>query len=414
MEQSESSLFGIIEPFISKSKNLDDDCSKEYRGSSINQHATLSLFFPTDAGIQTFSFDRPFVDKRLEPRPLANGFSCSNDDSQDTSALLDGALLDATHPSPSFEAHRKLCSLPQPSSIASAKTPCGTRGNRDTTRNDFSNLSQSKRCELSHKNAREVQLEPWPLANDSPCSDDEFREISAFLDGALLDATAASPSFEAHSKLRGSPEATHLTPTHSQSGMSSIRVAKINQLSNLPQTKRRKLSNNSPSEEQHSQFNEHHDSLWREQFQKLIAFKECSGHCFVPVQYSENRQLARWVKRQRHEYKMFQDGKTSATDSNRIQSLESIGFVWDAHASRWHEKWEELVAYKKRQGHCNMPSHDSEYPQLSSWVKSQRRQYKLFQSNMPSNMTSARMDALNSIGFSWTSQQQQKASKLKR
>eukprot|EP00980_Cylindrotheca_fusiformis_P011594 scaffold2744_cov136-Cylindrotheca_fusiformis.AAC.11 len=404
MERLQSPLFSK-EPFLSKPKNLDADCNKEHRREpTINHHAMLSLFFPTDARIRTFSFDRPFVDERLEPRRLANGFSCSNDETQETSDFLDGALLDATSSSPSFEAHRELWSLPQPPSIASAKTKNGTSTKRDATRNSFFNLSQPKRRKLSHNNASEEQLDPWPWANESSCSDDEIQEISAFLDGALLDATSPSPCFEAHSKLRGSPEAPLLpTATNTQS-TSGNRDATINQVSNLSQTKRCRMSDDRTNEEQFSQFNEHHDSLWREQFQKLVDFKEDAGHCCVPVQYSENRQLARWVKRQRHEYKMFQEGKASATDSKRIQLLESIGFVWDAHASRWHEKWEELAAYKKRKGHCNMASNDSKYPQLSSWVKCQRRQYKLFHSNMPSNMTSARMAALNSIGFSWSSQ----------
>eukprot|EP00980_Cylindrotheca_fusiformis_P011595 scaffold2744_cov136-Cylindrotheca_fusiformis.AAC.12 len=463
MEQFQSSLFSI-KPFLPESKSLDDDCCKEHRReSSINEHAVRSLFFPADVQSQTFSFDRPFVDERLEPRPLANDSSCSTADMQETSAFLDVALLNATStspsfeahttlwsqlgtpriastriqsdnlsnsdatrndfsnlsqpkrrklsqdntnqerpeqwPLPSFEAHKKLWSLPQQSSIACSKTKSSTSGNRDATGNDFSNLSLPRRRKLSHKNASEEQIDPWPWTNDSSCSDDEIQDISIFLHGALLDATSPSPCLEAHSKLRHSPETTHLTSTNTQCCTSGNKDAAINQVSNLPQTKRRRLCDQNTNEEQFSQFNEYHDSLWRDQFLKLVDFKENTGHCCVPVQYSKDRQLARWVKRQRHEYKMLQEGKASAIDRKRIQLLESIGFVWDAHASRWQQKWEELVAYKKREGHCNMASHDSKYPQLSSWVKSQRRQYKLFHSNMPSNMTSARMAKLNSIGY---------------
>lgn len=158
-------------------------------------------------------------------------------------------------------------------------------------------------------------------------------------------------------------------------------------------------------EEAAVRFGQHNDARWHQQFRTLLKFKEKSGHCCVPITCADDPILARWVKRQRYQYKRFQEGKASATDINRIQLLESIGFIWDAHAAAWQEKWNELAAFKRVNGHCDMPAHDPHNVQLSSWVKCQRRQYKLFQAGKPSHMSLQRINALGSLGFTWKSPQ---------
>eukprot|EP00980_Cylindrotheca_fusiformis_P013546 scaffold3451_cov109-Cylindrotheca_fusiformis.AAC.2 len=139
-----------------------------------------------------------------------------------------------------------------------------------------------------------------------------------------------------------------------------------------------------------------HDALWFDQFRKLSYFKEKSGHCCVPISF-EDQLLARWVKRQRYQFKKHQEGKPSHTNLQRIQMLNSIGFIWDKHSAAWQEKFNELVAFQEGRGHCNVDNH-----QLSNWAKCQRRQYKLFRLGRPSSMTMERIKALNSIGFAWT------------
>ena len=59
------------------------------------------------------------------------------------------------------------------------------------------------------------------------------------------------------------------------------------------------------------------------------------------------------------------------------------------------------MAYKERHGHCNVPSNYSEDPALGSWVKSQRRNYKLLRQGLPSNMTRERFSQLQALGFEW-------------
>lgn len=166
--------------------------------------------------------------------------------------------------------------------------------------------------------------------------------------------------------------------------------------------KRARLSIVAHRDESISRFSQHQDALWREQLVKLVQFKEQFGHCGIPISFSQDMTLARWVKRQRYQYKKYHQGKVCAINASRMQSLESIGFVWDAHSAAWQEKFGELTLYKQAFGHCDVPSFDVNNVQLSTWVKCQRRQYKLRIAGKSSNMTASRIQELDSLGFLWS------------
>lgn len=140
---------------------------------------------------------------------------------------------------------------------------------------------------------------------------------------------------------------------------------------------------------------------WTDRYNDLVAFKQACGHCCVPHTYKENLPLARWVKRQRYQYKLMMEGKSSTMTSERIQVLEGIGFIWDSQGAAWNERLLELKEFRRAHRHCNVPSNFQGNPQLATWVKCQRRQYKLHKEGKTSNMTSERIQSLEDIGFEW-------------
>ena len=82
----------------------------------------------------------------------------------------------------------------------------------------------------------------------------------------------------------------------------------------------------------------------------------------------------------------------------RVSELSKAGFIWDSHNAAWEERYDELLHYWKRNGHCNIKS--SSCPgELYIWVKAQRRQQLL---NL---MTKEREAKLDAIGFNWNRQQ---------
>ncbi|KAL3936620.1 MAG: hypothetical protein SGBAC_008097 [Bacillariaceae sp.] len=166
--------------------------------------------------------------------------------------------------------------------------------------------------------------------------------------------------------------------------------------------KRQKLCRQleSADEESIARFRPYQENQWLIQFKKLIDFKMRTGHCCVPHSFPEDPVLARWVKRQRYQYKKLNENDpTSTMTTHRIEELEAVGFVWHSHAAAWLEKLNELKTFKESTGHCNVPSHFPANVQLSTWVKCQRRQYKLYISGASSNMTIQRFQSLERLGF---------------
>ena len=170
-----------------------------------------------------------------------------------------------------------------------------------------------------------------------------------------------------------------------------------------PQSQGSSMNEDGPEElaNKNNSFRSYQAEQWTDRFEELCSFSRKNGHCQVPHSFAENPALARWVKRQRYQYKLKQDGKASTMTDERVEVLEKIGFVWDSHEASWEERKMELKVYKDIHGNCNVPSNYSKNKKLSVWVKRQRRQYKFFLAGKPSNMSRDRIDQLETLGFEW-------------
>jgi len=152
-------------------------------------------------------------------------------------------------------------------------------------------------------------------------------------------------------------------------------------------------------EQQQKRFNKHQCKQWTLKFHELLAFKERMGHCNVPHGYKDNLALAMWVKRQRHQYNLMVEKKTSTLTGERIKLLEKIGFVWNCLETAWEQHFQDLRHFVMRTGHCAVPSTYKRNPRLASWVVTQRRQCKLLEDGKQSSMTRKRLEKLKQIGF---------------
>lgn len=79
------------------------------------------------------------------------------------------------------------------------------------------------------------------------------------------------------------------------------------------------------------------NATWCEHLAELKAFKEKYHHSNVPVQYAANPQLAVWVKCQRRQFKLYQQGKPSVMSPERFRELESLGFQWELRKRKVRE-----------------------------------------------------------------------------
>jgi hypothetical protein len=149
-----------------------------------------------------------------------------------------------------------------------------------------------------------------------------------------------------------------------------------------------------------SSYKPHQSGQWHKNFEALCEFRTKHGHCNVPPRYQNNSSLWRWIKRQRYQYKLKHERfKDHSIADDRVAALEGIGFVWDSQGTLWMDRLNELAEFRRVRGHCNVPSKYPANHQLSTWVKCQRRQYKLYRNGNNSNMTIDRIQALDNLGF---------------
>jgi len=150
------------------------------------------------------------------------------------------------------------------------------------------------------------------------------------------------------------------------------------------------------------------DEAWDRRFDELAAYKEKYGDCLVPKRRERNKQLKLWVDTQRKEYRLFKEGKKSRMTKKRIEKLDGIGFKWKVDLSgahvddeAWDHRFNELAAYEEKHGDCLVPQRYKPNKQLATWVKTQRKQYRLLQEGKTSSMTDERIAQLEDIGFKW-------------
>ncbi len=130
-------------------------------------------------------------------------------------------------------------------------------------------------------------------------------------------------------------------------------------------------------------------AVWEENFLLLNSFKEANGHCNVPARYLENQILATWICTQRYDYKKHR------MSQDRINKLNSIGFIWDLIDKSWENSFFKLCKFKEINGHCNVPKRYANDPSLARWVMTQRKSYK------DGKLSEKRIKKLNEICFQW-------------
>ena len=142
---------------------------------------------------------------------------------------------------------------------------------------------------------------------------------------------------------------------------------------------------------------EKNERKWLEMFEALKVFKQKYGNCLVPNYCSENVKLGIWVKTQRYQYRLLNEGKPAKISNERIMLLNSVGFVWDVskmieeeHRKDWDRNLHRVKLFKLEHGHCNIPSKfEKGNNGLGAWMCRQRAHYRLKQSGLRSSMTTS-------------------------
>eukprot|EP00978_Attheya_sp_CCMP212_P009556 scaffold22614_cov53-Attheya_sp.AAC.2 len=136
---------------------------------------------------------------------------------------------------------------------------------------------------------------------------------------------------------------------------------------------------------------------WDQRFQELVDFKNVNGHTNVIV---ASGPLGSWIARQRREVRLFKEGNAALMTRDRLDKLESVGFKFSCQTP-WDQRFQELVEFKKVNGHTNVSSHSGA---LGMWAAHQRTHRRLWKEGKATTLTSDRRNRLESIGFIFSSQ----------
>jgi len=142
---------------------------------------------------------------------------------------------------------------------------------------------------------------------------------------------------------------------------------------------------------------------WERHIRDLKAFKKEHGHCHVPLRYPPNPYLGHWVNRVR------QRKNRGKLTEERIRLLEGLGFSWvrKLHGVQvpWEQRINDLKAFKKEHGHCNVSARYRPNPALGRWVANLR------QRNKRGTLAEDKIRILDALGFCWVRQEMPKPRK---
>lgn len=135
------------------------------------------------------------------------------------------------------------------------------------------------------------------------------------------------------------------------------------------------------------------EANWEEGYAALSNFKNQYNHCDVPQAYKvQNFSLGSWVSRLRQSQSLLTD--------ERKKRLDQLGFSWNLADEKWDFGFSQLLAFMKREGHCNPPkSHSEQNFKLGNWVHYQRTNSE--------TLHQSRIAKLNEINFIWNPFEQQ-------
>ena len=124
------------------------------------------------------------------------------------------------------------------------------------------------------------------------------------------------------------------------------------------------------------------ETRWLERFQDYVSLQDSSDP-------ADRRKRTLWASAQR--------GMRDKLQGFQIALLQGIDFDWTRlHTAKhlpWQSRYAELVAYKERFGHCEVPAKWPENSTLGMWVSVQRLK--------KANLTPSRIKQLDAIGFVW-------------
>ena len=140
------------------------------------------------------------------------------------------------------------------------------------------------------------------------------------------------------------------------------------------------------------------DYYFEKNYALCLAYYREHGNLEVSSKYvaPDGTKLGAWVHALRSATKSRSTKRAELTELQKAR-LEEIGFVWDGrHTTTWERSYQAAVAYKKKNGHLDIPVAyiTDDGVRLGRWIRRQREVYY-------TTLSEERKAKLNKLGMVW-------------
>lgn len=280
------------------------------------------------------------------------------------------------------------------SDSSSSSSPCESNGQLDCTKIADATNEQSVPCESKIQSGRppdnDKSANDIMQANPCACESDVMIQSDAHV--------AATSSRLNHSSGEKTGEYATIDEGNMAEKRDSLTVNRNVSITKVQES----FSDYSRAGHGHM---EQLDHAFEEKLALLLECKKRYGNFTITSKAEEKYLCLRsWVAQQRQDYKHGDINK------QRREALERVGFPWNGRDARKKEQWEsrfrQLLDFKEKQGHCNVPFYSSEYRTLSNWANRQKTAYrKILNGSMEArhiNVWKKRIERLDQVGFEWS------------
>jgi superfamily II DNA or RNA helicase len=134
------------------------------------------------------------------------------------------------------------------------------------------------------------------------------------------------------------------------------------------------------------------DYDWQQKYERLKQYHAANGNSDVPNRWPEDVKLASWVSQQR------QRRKNNQLSQDGVSLLDELKFTWHfRERGSWEDRLTELIQFKAKNGHFEVPLNCTEVPKLGRFVRNMRAKLN------NGTLLPDRIAQLDAIGFNWVS-----------
>ena len=139
------------------------------------------------------------------------------------------------------------------------------------------------------------------------------------------------------------------------------------------------------------------DYLWEQNYSAAVRYHRTYGHLNAPADYvdPDGSRLGAWLNSVRASKKG--NNRRAELTADQIARLDALGMNWTGkHSTAWETGYAEACAYRKAQGHLNVPPSyvAGNGFRLGRWIRNQREMYK-------TTLSIDRKNKLDVLGMVW-------------